>query len=351
MKWCISDDEDDLLQGLTMGAQLIYLRCLRRYMDFSTGITGQSRRISRRMLIEVLEYRPPSSSTKPVSQLTQTQIRSHLKELDRVGLIRSVKIDQKALPLVFLLPLAVIGEIRPKTEEPMKNRIKNRNSEVSRTEQTRENTWSVAESGTELKDPEEPRVDAIKNLHLDTGNKYKNTHTTRARVIAGDFGFKQKTTNPAIEPEPDEPPHIPDKPKPRKFQMHQDWTPDDEVLTFESYQQGVKARITPEEIAEFRCYWQDEQKELTERQWTGRLITHIKQQRSRQTGGGAQHATNSTGYQHGKGTRASRKKTAYAQATYCASDARRDEHEFEEYRPPAPDPRAGSIETTWETVD
>jgi len=53
-----NEAEEEALQGMPLEAQLLYLRGLRRYMDYRTGIVGEKRRVSWQMLSEVLEVEP-----------------------------------------------------------------------------------------------------------------------------------------------------------------------------------------------------------------------------------------------------------------------------------------------------
>lgn len=84
-------DENAALQGLSLEAQLIYLRGIRFYAD-ANGIAGEKRRISERSLAEAVEFIPDRGSTsKPryAKDMSRKYIRSKLDELERAGLIKN----------------------------------------------------------------------------------------------------------------------------------------------------------------------------------------------------------------------------------------------------------------------
>src|SRR5687768_4733964 len=114
MSWSWSAEEDAAMDYLPHAAQVLYLRVLRRRMDFNTGVVGLRCRISYQLIGEWLEVRPPPKSTKPIVRLTVSEIRAALTQLERVGLIKRIERDGEAMPLVFSLPFARAGLIREK---------------------------------------------------------------------------------------------------------------------------------------------------------------------------------------------------------------------------------------------
>lgn len=102
---------------LPHAAQVLYLRVLRRRMDYATCIVGLTVRLSYQLIGEWLEVRPPAKSKKPFVRLTVGEIRSALSQLEKAGLIRRCYERGEVLPLVFLLPLAKTGLIREKYEQ------------------------------------------------------------------------------------------------------------------------------------------------------------------------------------------------------------------------------------------
>lgn len=105
MKTSWNDEEDDALQGLPLRAQIMYLRGIRRYMDYSTRISGgHKRRISLAMLSEIVEeYINRAMQDKP----TKHAVRAAIEQLKRAGLIE--RIEDKDY-LIFFLPLADTNE-------------------------------------------------------------------------------------------------------------------------------------------------------------------------------------------------------------------------------------------------
>lgn len=110
-----NDDEDAALQGLSLEAQIIYLRGIRRFAD-KNGVAGIERRINRASLSEVCHFLPVRRSPRPESKPTWEQVRHRLNELENAGLI-----VQKP-NLVFELPLSVQMKTacrRPVDDTPM----------------------------------------------------------------------------------------------------------------------------------------------------------------------------------------------------------------------------------------
>lgn len=99
-----NDDEDDALQGLPFDAQLLYLRGLRRMMDFGTGEVGRSRRISWQTMREVL-YVDKRQGCTDTGSPSRERLRRAAQHLERAGLVvmRSIQADKH---LIFYLPLA-----------------------------------------------------------------------------------------------------------------------------------------------------------------------------------------------------------------------------------------------------
>ena len=96
--------EDEALQGLAWLDQLLYLRGLRRFMDYSTGIVGVSRGISYQMLGETMFVEPvPGRHSNGTGSPSQKAVRNALEELEKAGLIERRSSDKR---LIFFLPMA-----------------------------------------------------------------------------------------------------------------------------------------------------------------------------------------------------------------------------------------------------
>lgn len=114
----ITDDELDALQGLPLGAQLIYIRELRRHADYATGVVGRSRRISWQGLREVLEVEPRPGIARDIP--SKDQVRRLVDHLVRQGLVELVS-DMAAKQLIMLLPMALTDKSvqkKPATNPP-----------------------------------------------------------------------------------------------------------------------------------------------------------------------------------------------------------------------------------------
>lgn len=98
-----NDAEETLLQGLPVPAQVLYLRGLRRYMDYRTGVVGDRRGISLQQLRETL-FVEPHKGMKATGLPSVGQIRRLLAWLERAGLIENRSVE--GIRLVFFLPYA-----------------------------------------------------------------------------------------------------------------------------------------------------------------------------------------------------------------------------------------------------
>jgi hypothetical protein len=101
MRTTWNEEEDDALQGLPLRAQVIYLRGIRRYMDYASRVSGgPQRRISLAMLAETTQELV-NRQIQP--KASKDCIRASLEQLKRAGLL-----ERLADPdyLVFLLPKA-----------------------------------------------------------------------------------------------------------------------------------------------------------------------------------------------------------------------------------------------------
>jgi hypothetical protein len=96
------DAEDEALMGLPWMAQLLYLRCLRPYMDYASGIVGVKRGVSYQGMAETL-YREPGQGKQEHGSPTLMALRHALTLLERAGLLRRITADRR---LIFELVLA-----------------------------------------------------------------------------------------------------------------------------------------------------------------------------------------------------------------------------------------------------
>lgn len=118
--WQYNEDEDAALEYLPHTDQVLYLRGLRKNMDFSSGIVGVRRAISYQMFKELLEVNRKRGSTKPSYAPTKDELRACIARLIKAGLIERLHIDtgSRIERLVFKLPLAHVGYRSAPSEEP-----------------------------------------------------------------------------------------------------------------------------------------------------------------------------------------------------------------------------------------
>ncbi len=101
MRTTWNDEEDDALQGLPLRAQIMYLRGIRRYMDYASGICGgPNRRISLAMLAEITQE---LVNRQILPKVSKDGVRASLDQLKRAGLIERLA---DADYLMFFLPKA-----------------------------------------------------------------------------------------------------------------------------------------------------------------------------------------------------------------------------------------------------
>jgi hypothetical protein len=122
---CWSSAEDDALNGLPLAAQVLYLRGLRRHMDYGTGIVGQTRRISWQMLREVL-YTEPHQGLDDSGMPSLAKVRRLMVWLVKTGLAEDIGSKRHGDAIVFFLPLAIKDESAQK--KPGKNPARTRQS-------------------------------------------------------------------------------------------------------------------------------------------------------------------------------------------------------------------------------
>lgn len=92
---------------------------LRSMMDFATGIVGKPRRISLAQLGAYLETEITRGAGVQIERPTEKAVRVALGKLERAGLIRRIPGKE----IVFLLPLALTGQIRPKQTGQEQGRV------------------------------------------------------------------------------------------------------------------------------------------------------------------------------------------------------------------------------------
>lgn len=169
-----NDDEDAALQGLTPEAQVIYLRGFRRYMSYTTGIAGgPHRKLSYRAFAELIAVDPDWGSNRRRSDTpTVGHVRARVAELERAGLVINHG-SSRGRGLVFKLPLADTGSVRPEKEQHR--------------EQHREQ-HKEQHSGNVVNHPKNREIKPVEPARNDTGNNAgdnarNNTHQVNSTVL------------------------------------------------------------------------------------------------------------------------------------------------------------------------
>ncbi|MEA3250170.1 MAG: hypothetical protein U9Q35_01100 [Pseudomonadota bacterium] len=105
--WRWNEVEDGLLAELPPEIERLYLRGIRKHMDYATGITGRKRRVSMEMFSELLTYYPPAGSREKPRYFSRQQITRMIDKLEDSGLIERLHRGKGVkAPMEFHLPLA-----------------------------------------------------------------------------------------------------------------------------------------------------------------------------------------------------------------------------------------------------
>lgn len=114
----LTDEELDVLGdshlALPHSAQLLYMRVLRRWMNYADGVVGRKRRISYQQIKEELECVPSRGAMSNRVILSKDQIKRLLVRLEDAGLIVSLHDKTARAPMEFRLPMAVCDLVRPR---------------------------------------------------------------------------------------------------------------------------------------------------------------------------------------------------------------------------------------------
>lgn len=134
-----NDEEDAALDYLPHVDQVIYLRGIRRRMNYQTGMAGQDRPISYSWLAQLVEVRPDRGSHLEESGgMTRSALRASFARLERAGLVKRIPTQDRGLIFECLLASrdqSVSRRNDPRTtpERPQRNdpNIENENSELN----------------------------------------------------------------------------------------------------------------------------------------------------------------------------------------------------------------------------
>lgn len=229
----INDNEWYALSGLSYFALRVYC-CLRRRMDFATGLVGKDYSVSHQSIIDESTI-PPKQGAKGVAP-TKNQVRVALSALEKAGLIvrdsAKNKTEQQAIYKLILADFGDkkynIGTTYP--DHSNQNTEKNLNSDTGATQPNINNI--NASSGFE-----NINHNTEENANNNTGTTYPqepNHHNSLYSV--------NKTTTNARE---------------GNFQMFLDWLPDLKILNsyLIHYGFGMAEKIPIDTIKKFTGHW------------------------------------------------------------------------------------------------
>jgi hypothetical protein len=114
-KW--NDDEDAALDYLPHADQVIYLRGIRRRMNYTTGMAGTDWPISYHWLAQLAEVRPERGShTAASTPMSRSALRATFARLERAGLVKRIPTEDRGL--IFWCLLASRDESAPRRNDP-----------------------------------------------------------------------------------------------------------------------------------------------------------------------------------------------------------------------------------------
>ncbi|WP_024299746.1 DnaT-like ssDNA-binding domain-containing protein [Methylomicrobium lacus] len=217
MQTLITDPEYDALDHLPHLAQILYFRCLRKYMNYKTKVVGgPARRISLDCLAEI----GAQSVNRQIIRPSQKAVRVALDQLVRVTC-------PEGRYLIYRLPLAIGSQ---------------------------DQGTARARPGHEDQDT----VQAASSVVC-----ADNSGTTVAPPESEDTGALQKTDNPLTTP--------------AAGRMRLDWVPPDAVAST-LRDVGVPADFWEALLPEYRLYWRSQGEA---RCWSSHFFAHAQNQYSR----------------------------------------------------------------------
>lgn len=115
--WRWNELEDEALESLPPEIERLYLRGIRKHMDYGTGITGVKRRVCMDGFMELLNYYPPIGSKEKPRLYSRQQITRMIDKLESAGLlIRLHRGKGVKAAMEFKLPLACNDEDEQRAE-------------------------------------------------------------------------------------------------------------------------------------------------------------------------------------------------------------------------------------------
>lgn len=250
--WRWNEHEDAALESLPPEIERLYLRGIRKHMDYASGITGVKRRVSMDGFMELLNYYPPAGSKEKPRLYSRQQITRMIDKLEAAGLVvRLHRGKGVKAAMEFKLPLACNDADQQRAESEQAGASKEKPRGCQLQEVSSEQGASKDEratSGTPL----------TPNPHSLSGGREHNIFAQAAQ--SGDDGL------PASE-------------RPRQFSMPIDWVPNPEMFTAQCLRAGLPmdTRYAPHQLAKFTAHFADQShRRYGESAWIAKLVDWIR---------------------------------------------------------------------------
>ena len=268
--------EDELLSH---EARTLYVLCLRRYMDYDTGLVGTAkRRVSYQQFKEYLSVSRPRRSTIPPFIPSTQQLRGYVEELVRVGLVVRMPKRSKTDPMIFRLPFATTDNqqsdfFRPNEEQHLSNKDdQQRQQQVAQQRQSQKKQGVYGYQQQEEQQLEQ-HLSNIEEQHTSVtsvNSSHTVTHAHENETVETPDDFDRRFG------QPDNP-----RVQQRQFAMHNDWQPDSQ-LNDQARTLGVNLSALDTDqreqmeyaLVEFRTWWQETKPgyRATQRLWQQKFI-------------------------------------------------------------------------------
>lgn len=149
---------------LSHEARVLYVMCIRRYMDYRTGLTGTVRKVSYQMFQERLEVQRRRGSKLSPLIPTKKQLRGYVDELVSIGLIEKLPQQKRTDPMVFRCLLANTDSVRFDEEGHMKGIRRGHEEGHTQTQRIRGIQGSDGHNEGHMKDKEEGHTSVTSDI-------------------------------------------------------------------------------------------------------------------------------------------------------------------------------------------
>ena len=271
---------------LSLPAQVLYMKVLRRFMDYSTGLVGtENRRISYQQFKEQLSVFRRRGSTEPEFVPSRQNLRGYVAELEQAGLVVRLPKQHARDPMVFRLPLASVCSYE---EQPRNNQSRQPKAqpEPAPLEQGMATDGQPKEQPTANHEQQQTSVTSeYHSLSSSRGgedDEHPVFRNAREPASLNSDGFRVTG---------------------RKFALSHQWQPDN-TLAVQALQTGfdlsaVDSTAFGHALAEFRLYWTEEQpgRHHTQRTWQQKFIESLKRYMGKGDANATRRTTDRSNYQ------------------------------------------------------